>query len=356
MVLGALFVALGVATATAAQCAQNPRTGACVIKSGEYFIRLPERIAGPERTPIVMMLHDAGRDGTDLINDQVLIDRLLGRGYAVIVPVAGKRKYVRVTTEGPLDGKFTSLGRISKSDRRYPMQRRDGTVVHLKQAQDRGWYFYDTDVHTRRDPLARHEEIVTQRLGRDETAFLRTVIRDASLTFWLDADDVTLIGFGHGAALAWQVACHDPDFAVFVAPVNGTIWGSVAPNCKVGAKILHTHERGSALWPLDGQEETRRQFGQFPVRQSIEHLAKANGCTLGQNAGTPGTEHQAWQNCLQLASVELALLDTPFDFPDWWFQAVLDRSDTGNPAGSAAANASPLATPRFLKPKYPSAE
>ena len=60
--------------------------------------------------------------------------------------------------------------------------------------------------------------------GRDDVAFIRSVIDDAAERFHLDRDRVLLTGFSRGASMVWDVACIAPDTATAYASVSGGFW------------------------------------------------------------------------------------------------------------------------------------
>lgn len=343
------------AHAQARSCSVKDQSGACVVRSGAYYVRVPETEERLERLPIVVLLHDAGQSGANFIRNERLMDDLLDLGYAVIVPRATKRKYVRRTVfiRSVLYG-GGGFGRMFRSHKRYIFQRSDGSLKILRQGRDRGWYFYNTD-HLREqnaDLVVGRERI--KRLGRDELAFLREVLFDASRQFWLDTRDVTVIGIGHGASLAWQIACVAPGMARLVAPVNGAYWGTPPSTCRMGGRVIHTHEFENRFWPMYGSKGTRRRFGQEGVWSTADLFAFSNGCarsSVQEPDDANGLASEVWHGCKNASSLELILLDRPFDFPDWWLDRVLGVSTNSLPPElSEAPREESLTTPRFVRP------
>ncbi|MEL7468735.1 MAG: dienelactone hydrolase family protein [Pseudomonadota bacterium] len=357
VVLLSVFVLFVVSTdALAASCPVKGRSGGCLVPSGEYFVQLPDTEPGLQRLPVAMILHDAGRTAKELIGDDSLVRKFLDRGYAVIAPSAIKRKYVRasITSRYATSSSFIG-GKSRKSEKKYVIKGRDGRLRLLRQAKDRGWYFYTTDTLTER-----HADLVVERRkvklrGRDELAFLKEVLFDASQQLWVDPNKVTVVGFGHGAALAWQIACMAPDMVQRVAPVNGAHWGVPPTTCELGGRVVHTHTKNSDFWPMAGTKGTRRRFGQNGVRDTLDLFARSNGCepvVQSQPIEDDGYSREVWRGCKHGSSVELILSDQEFDFPDWWFDRVF-----GAGAEGGTGNASPtpeqksLVRPLFLRPK-----
>ena len=241
-----------------------------------------------------------------------------------------------------------------RSHKRYVFQRSDGSLKILRQGRDRGWYFYNTD-HLREqnaDLVIGRERI--KHLGRDEHAFLREVLFDASRRFWLDPRNVTIIGIGHGASLAWQIACVAPGMARLVAPVNGAYWGTPPNTCRMGGRVIHTHELENRFWPMYGSKGTRRRFGQVSVGATLDLFKRSNDCSRSSRQEPDeqtGYTLQVWHGCKNGSSLELALLDRPFDFQDRWLDRVLGVSTNSlPPEPSEAPRAEPLTSPRFVRP------
>ena len=62
----AVFAVLLNENAHAGGCAPKDRSGACIVRSGAYFVRVPDTEERLDRLPIVMLLHDAGQNRCEL--------------------------------------------------------------------------------------------------------------------------------------------------------------------------------------------------------------------------------------------------------------------------------------------------
>ncbi|MEM9062027.1 MAG: dienelactone hydrolase family protein [Pseudomonadota bacterium] len=311
-----------------------------------------------QRLPIVLILHDAGQDGGVIMENKAVVNSFLDRGYAVIAPNATKRKYVRVTTIRRFDPTLTLVGGTSsKSEKKYPIKGKDGRMRLLRQSKDRGWYFYTTDTLTRQDVDFVDDRRDVERRGRDEHAFLREVLFDAAQQFWVDPGKVVVVGIGHGAALAWQIACLAPEMALSIAPINGGHWGVPPRSCRPGGRVVHTHHAASDFWPIDGREGTRKRFGQTSLGETLDLFARSGGCEpvpQDRDLQREAYSFETWRGCDQGSSLGLILSEREFDFPGWWFDRIL-RAGAQSPARSDAESTrrTTLPIPRFLKPKRP---
>lgn len=342
--------------ALAATCSGEASSGSCPVPSGEYFIALPEIAPGALRTPAVIILHDAGRGGLDVIRDQELVGKFLERGYAVIAPNASKRKYNRSTLTS--SGQGSGAAGARKSRLRYVLENPDGSLRTLKQGQDRGWYFYSSDVAVQPSIRVELGNPKASPRGRDENAFVKQVLNNASQRFWIDQTNSVIVGIGHGGALAWQMACRSPETAALFLPVNGAFWGGAPKICRGGGKLIHTHERRSDFWPINGAKTKKKRFGQSSIFNTLEMYARSNGCQSGAKEHREDwNSHlvRSWSACGFNSSVDLLILEKPFDFPEWWLDLVLKaRSVAGDNGSGGAPQSETLAKPRFLKPRFTS--
>ncbi|MEM7058388.1 MAG: hypothetical protein AAF557_12415 [Pseudomonadota bacterium] len=287
--------------------------------------------------------------------NEKLVSSIIVRGYAVIVPVATKRKYVR-TVQATIDSRLSEYSinrRVTKSDRKYMLQTPEGDLRPLKQGQDRGWYFANTDakVVKHADGIYANREATPK--GRDEAAFLSGVLTDASLRFGVNDGNVIVIGLGHGAALTWQLACASPGMATIFAPVNGAFWMRPPVTCMPGGRVVYTHQKGNRFWPFEGSESTPKLFGQAAVWETAEAFAKTQACRMNptQEASEQlGVTWHIWQDC-PTGSIQLNVLKEEFAFQDWWLDDVIGTDVEQTNVEPQADHESGLVKPRFMKPK-----
>jgi polyhydroxybutyrate depolymerase len=96
--LAGLFLALwlyGGLSASAQSCGGAYDVFECFYEESAYHIRIPD-VADPNyRIPVVMILHDAGRNGAAIVEDERLIEAFVDKGYAVLAPDALPRRNLR---------------------------------------------------------------------------------------------------------------------------------------------------------------------------------------------------------------------------------------------------------------------
>jgi dienelactone hydrolase len=346
--------AAGIAAAEDSVCFPARPDMPCQVDGGSYFVRTP---AEPKdwslrrRMPMVVLLHDKGDSAAALINDPALVEGIVRRGFALVVPVGLTRSFA----EGDQSGWY--LRNTNRVDAR---------VLSRWEAQKRsdGLSRGDFDALLKRDA-----EVVT--IGRDEIAFLRSAIAMAATQFHLETPAAVIIGIGHGAALAWEAACAAPDLAELFAPVNGSLVDGFPPDCNKAARVLHTQST-SATWPAEGAARVdlfgvppdtdrsgrpilaRRgsayeKVDLMPVSGILDAFASAHGCsaapeTVAETGGTLST----WNGC---AAPGTALAywrqDGAFAVSAAWLDRVL-----GEQIAVAAEGEAPAA-PHFLKPRPP---
>ncbi|MFQ5564885.1 MAG: alpha/beta hydrolase family esterase [Paracoccaceae bacterium] len=324
----------------------------CAYDQSTYHIRTPT-VADPEiRIPVVVILHDAGGSGRAVVNDGRLVAAFNDRGYAVLAPNALPRRNRRITYRGERPGMVEARTEVQPfrfSKRKLLMTGVDGDVRYLKFRKDTGWYFYNVDqaIYTSGDNI-------TEYIGRDEIRALRDMLAHAAEEFGIDPQPVLVIGLGHGGSLVWQIACHAPRLAGILAPVGGAFWREIPESCQPGARLIHTHHRASAFWPLEGANGNRRRYARTSVYGALELLLRANRCgadaVTGRNDNL-GVNYTGWSGCRDGGPVEFLTLDDAFAFQGWWLGEVLDRIEPLAAArASKAPEAPPQAGPAFRKP------
>lgn len=325
----------------------------CISGQTTYHVRLPPISNPSQPIPTVVILHDAGGTGAELLDDPRLTEAFLDRGFALLAPDALPRENVRVTifgskNESLLAGSGFSRVRGTYSDKKFPMLDKNGKLRTLDYGDDTGWYYFNIDrvEYTQRSlgessPGSRYQ-------GRDEIKMLRDVLALASNKFRTETTPQLIIGLGHGGSLVWQVACYAPDLARFFAPVDGAFWDEVPRRCRPGAKLVHTHNRNSSFWPLDGADGGGRYYDRTSIYRNIEMMLKTNVCELQKRVGDfAGGEakHTVWPYCHMGGSVELITMDNAFRFQSWWLEEMIGRLEQPDLEGEPISLG-----PKFAKP------
>jgi poly(3-hydroxybutyrate) depolymerase len=325
------------------------------FEGSTYRIRVPD-VAHPNyRIPVVVILHDAGRSGAAIDDDERLIEAFAGKGYAVLAPDALPRRNARINYRGkkpdPVEsGDFTLP--FSYSKKKFLMTDSEGTIRALRWRTDSDWYFYNVDrVRYSRGDNARSQPIF-ERLGRDEIQNLRNVLRGAAEKYGIDPKPVLIIGLGHGGSLVWQIACHAPNFGQILAPVGGAFWREIPKRCNSGAHLVHTHHRASAFWPLAGAKGNKRRYARTSIYRNLEMLIRENRCgpdkTTDRNDEL-GVIHTTWADCPEGGPVEFMVLDKAFAFQTWWLDEMLDRIALTDTERAPEAPEVPLETGPVVK-------
>ncbi|WP_053005905.1 dienelactone hydrolase family protein [Kiloniella spongiae] len=169
----------------------------CQVKQGTYHISLPSGILPSlsllgtktdHSIPAVIFYHGAGRSGADTLNNTAMIKAMNDRGYAVIAPSGLKRPNSRF---GP------------------------------------GWSF-----------------IPQRKKMRDELAFTREVLDDASFKFNIDRNKILMSGFSIGGSLVWYLACQDNKVAAAYAPC----WRRILVTRTNRTRLQWPHQADADTW------------------------------------------------------------------------------------------------------------
>ncbi len=305
----------------------NPLT----FQESTYRIRVPDFADPNYRFPVVVILHDAGRNGAAIINNERLIKAFVDKGYAVIAPDALQRRNARINYRGQKPN-LVALGSFalpfSFSKKKFIMTDVNGTIQRLKYRIDSGWYFYNVDrvKYSLGDNAQSQPKF--ELLGRDEIQNLRNVLGHAAEEYGIDPRPVLVIGLGHGGSLVWQIACYAPKFGRILAPVGGAFWRKIPKNCNSGAHLVHTHHRASAFWPLAGARGRERRYARTSIYRNLDMLLSKNRCgpdkTTARNDDL-GVNHTTWADCPGGGPVEFMVLDEKFAFQTWWLDEMLGR-------------------------------
>ena len=267
----AAFLALGApAGAQTAKCDYSGFEKPCIVQEGEYRVLIPE---GEGPFPAMVYLYGSGGRSVTIANHPIFEAAVAGRGYALIVPSAREMTY---------------MGGI----------------------RDTGW-----SLASEPDP------------ARDETAFLREVIDDAARRFRLDRERILLAGQSRGGFLIWEVACNEPGLAAAYAVHGAGYLGDMPGDCAGPVRFLQTHGAADAVVPLAGHEGEVAWHTVNPVGESLDLLARANGCAAGA-PGEPeaflGYARQSWTDCAPGSRLDLMIHPGGHGMPVSWFRVVLD--------------------------------
>lgn len=301
--------------------------GSAAAQQSIYRVRMPPVIDPLHRFSVVVILHDAGGNGTAMLDDERVVAGFIDRGYAVLAPDALPRENRRYTIIGDKPTALESAMdgvRGSYSDKRFVMRDPDGSLRNLRWGRDSGWYFYSTD---------RSDYTLDAAAGeftgiRDEILFLRRLLEDAAARYPVDPQPALIVGLGHGGSLVWQIACSAPRLARLLAPVDGAYWHELPADCAAGADLIHAHHRSSDFWPLGGASGGKRRYARTAIGDNLAVLLQANRCMPETDSpAAAGAQGTRWRRCGAGGPVELMLLDEPFAFQPAWFERIHARLD-----------------------------
>ncbi len=188
------FAAAVPATAGDAPC---PAASLCETALGSYGLLMPPDHEPGTRVPVVVFFHGWGSSAGNVLADARIVDPVRARGYALLAPQG---------LPGPEGGA-------------------------------RGWSHQG----------APHR-------NRDEVAFMRGVIADATARAPIDPDRILVSGFSAGGSMVWHLACFDGARYRAFAPVAGAFWEPLPENCPGGpVDLLHLQGFADEVVPIEGR-------------------------------------------------------------------------------------------------------
>lgn len=257
----------------------GPTEAPCTVPLGTYHVALPATPPADARGhPAVVYYHGAGGSGAGAFKNTGFTETLLARGYAVIAPNGMQRPNSRF---GP------------------------------------GWFFRPESPGL-----------------RDELAFTREFLADATTRFPINRDRIMLTGFSIGGSLVWYLACRDATLAAAYAPVAGGFWRPHPAGCNGSIKLLHTHGWRDQTVPLEGRPLRSGRIYQGDIFEGLQVWRAENGCTRlrPDEFDTDGSFwRRIWTACHEGTALELALHPGGHSAPgkDWvemavpWFESVV---------------------------------
>lgn len=262
-----LGLALVVYSAQMAAASCGTIQQACQTDMGEYHIALPETVR-PDM-PVLVFLHGFGGSAKGTMGNQRLVQPMLARGWTVIAPQGLRRN-----GDGPPSWNF------------FP-----------------GW------------------------AGRDEPAFLASVIADAAARFGVSSSHVMLGGFSAGAFMVSYLACTAPTSFAAYAPVSGGFWRPQPDACAGPVKMLQTHGWADTTVPLEGRKLRGGAFQQGDIFAGLEVWRAANGCDDQKPSGFASTGpflRRYWSGCAKGSALEFVLFPGGHTVPAGWSDLAMD--------------------------------
>ncbi len=262
-----ILIAALLALPAVANASCGPSLQPCDLDGGAYHASVPD---SESSLPVVIFLHGAGSNGTNVFRNKRLLNDLTGRGYAVLAPTGSR---------------------------------------HFGNGTGRVWNFF---------PGAE---------GRDELQYLKRVLSDASLRFPLNSQRVLLAGFSAGGFMINYLACQAPDTFAAYAPVSGGFWRPHPQSCHGPVKLFHTHGWSDNTVPIEGRYLRNGQYQQGDIFAGLEIWRAANRCTDEKPSGHSQTGQfwrRTWSDCAEGSALEFALFPGGHTVPHGWVDMVLD--------------------------------
>lgn len=145
---------------------------------------------------------------------------------------------------------------------------------------------------------------------RDELAYAKEVLADASRRFGLDSKRVLVSGFSIGGALAWYLACRDPALGAAYAPVAGGFWRPHPTSCAGPIDLLQAHGWRDRTVPLEGRPLRGGELYQGDIFEGLQLWRSVNGCKglrPDSFATGPVFWQRSWTSCDSGRELSLAL-------------------------------------------------
>lgn len=288
------FICFGVIVFALNAVASNPTRAAecgfrkeslCEVPLGSYYALEPQAKSDGPR-PAVIFFHGGGGWGARIFESRKeMADDFAKRGYVVIAPNGKKRPGSRF---GP------------------------------------GWAF-----------IPQFEP------HRDDLAFVKEVIKDASNKFNIDRDRILMTGYSIGGSLTSYLACKDPKVATAFAPVAGGFWRPHPKDCSGPVKLLHTHGWRDQTVPLEGRplgEVPGGRVEQGDIYRTLNQWRIENECVKYRPDKfiTDGPFwRRIWTHCLEGSALEFAIHSGGHEVPEEWANLAIDWFEGVTKAESA---------------------
>lgn len=157
------------------------------------------------------------------------------------------------------------------------------------------------------------------RRGRDDVAFVRSVVDDAEARFSIDPDRVMISGFSVGASMTWYVACAEGQGYAGYAPIAGSFWEPYVASCALPLPyIYHVHGLADTTVPMEGR---RLSFAtQGDTYKSFALLRQFSQCAAKLDPEPAGPELACAQQSCGGAAQELCLHDGAHSVEPAWIE------------------------------------
>lgn len=228
---------------TSHACGENSR---CEVDEGYYLAALPVDWDGATPLPLVVYFHGWNGSPEGAFRNRAMVNGVTRRG-AIFVAAYARTGYWRQIGEGRAEG------------------------------------------------------------GRDEAAYIRSVMADIKKRWAIDQTRTLASGFSRGASMVWNVACYTGDLFTGYAPIAGGFWGSTPENCPTGPiNMRHIHGLSDGVVAYD----EIGVYNSMPIPEGMAMLRDLNGAD-GIVDSTYVVEHPKRPlNCERYESTSGKVLET----------------------------------------------
>lgn len=118
--------------------------------------------------------------------------------------------------------------------------------------------------------------------GRDDIAFIESVVEDVAKRIPVDRSHLVASGFSVGASMTWYLACQGHRVFAAYVPVAGAFWVPEPTDCAAGPQVLrHVHGLADPTVPMMGRAVggPSRGYRQGEVMKGMATWRRVNGCT-----------------------------------------------------------------------------
>lgn len=188
----------------------------CVVETGDYLVRPPAGWDGASALAVVVHFHGYRSSARDVMDDGELAREISAAGALLAAP-------------GGLNGSWSIPGALSN--------------------------------------------------GRDDLAFVRSVIADVQRRFPVDRSRLLASGFSAGGFMVWALACNAGGLFAAYASVAGAFLDPIPADCPSGpVSLRHIHGLGDTAVPMEGRKIAGGRVKQSDVEASVARLRAIDGC------------------------------------------------------------------------------
>ena len=256
LAIAALFLLLLALPAGAQANGGCGEGGRCVVREGYYLAEAPADWDGESALPIVVFIHGWNSSPEGMFRNRALVEGITRRGALFVVPWA-QTGYWRQIGSGRAEG------------------------------------------------------------GRDELAYMKTLMADIERRWPVDRRRSLVSGFSRGASLVWNLACYAGDMFEAYLPIAGGFWNSNPKSCPGGpVNLRHIHGRSDRVVALD----EIGIYNSMPIPEGLTILQQLNGCAAEPQAEQAHARYscEVWSACSSGRQLELCLHTGGHSIPAEW--------------------------------------